>query len=100
MAVQVTFSCMSLKGHGNEADFLGFLHKPVWHYRSLTLRSEPFHFSSEFSEIHNQKRFPNSLSRGVDNIAYTVDTVFFKPLDKSMVIVHYIPGSFFAKLIF
>jgi hypothetical protein len=32
-----------LKGHGNEADFLGFLHKPVWH-RSLTLRFEPFRF--------------------------------------------------------
>ena len=29
-----------------------------------------------------------------------IDTVFFKPLNKSMVIVHYIPGFFFAKLIF
>jgi hypothetical protein len=30
-----------LKGHGNEADFLGFLHKSVWHM-SLTLHFEPF----------------------------------------------------------
>jgi hypothetical protein len=32
-----------LKGHGNEADFLGFLHKWVWH-RYLTLHFEPFRF--------------------------------------------------------
>ncbi len=32
-----------LKEHGNEADFLGFLHKPVRH-RSLTLLFEPFLF--------------------------------------------------------
>jgi hypothetical protein len=32
-----------LKGHGNEADFLGFLHKPVRH-RSFALRFEPFRF--------------------------------------------------------
>jgi hypothetical protein len=30
-----------LKGHGNEADFLGVLRKPVRH-GSLTLRFEPF----------------------------------------------------------
>ncbi len=34
---------LSWKGHGNETDFLGFLHKPVRH-RSLTLRFEPFRF--------------------------------------------------------
>ena len=32
-----------LKGHGNEADFLGFLQKLVWH-RLLTLNFEPFRF--------------------------------------------------------
>ncbi len=54
-------------------------------------------FSSDFSEIFIiEKRLPDSLSRGVDNI----DTIFFKPLNKSMVIFHYIPGFFFAKLIF
>ena len=40
----------NLKGHGNEADFLGFLHKSVWH-RSLTLHFEPSDFGFEFSEI-------------------------------------------------
>jgi hypothetical protein len=33
----------SLKGHGNEADFLGFLQKLVPH-ESLTLTFEPFRF--------------------------------------------------------
>jgi hypothetical protein len=33
----------TLKGHGNEADFLGFLHKSVRH-RSLTINFEPFRF--------------------------------------------------------
>ncbi len=28
-----------------------------------------------------------------------IDTIFFKPLNKSRVIVHYIPGLFFAKLV-
>ncbi len=32
-----------LKEHGNEADFLRFLHKLVWHW-SLTLHFEPFIF--------------------------------------------------------
>jgi hypothetical protein len=27
-----------------------------------------------------------------------IDTSFFKPLNKSMVLVHYIPGLFLAKL--
>jgi hypothetical protein len=29
-----------------------------------------------------------------------INTIFFKPLNKSMGIVHYIPGFFFDKLIF
>jgi hypothetical protein len=53
-------------------------------------------FSFEFSG--NQKQLPNLPSRGVDKIAYRYN--FFKPLKKSMVMVHYIPGFFFAKLIF
>jgi len=58
------------KGHGNEADFLGFLHKSVWH-RSLTLHFEPFRFSFEFAEIFViEKRLPDSPSRGVDKNAY------------------------------
>jgi hypothetical protein len=83
-----------LKGHGNEADFLGFLHKPVRH-RSITLRFEPFEFGFEFVEIFEiEKRLPDSPSWGVDKNAYRYN--FFQTL----VIVHYIPGFFFAKLIF
>ncbi len=33
----------NLKGHGNEADFLGFIHKTVRH-RPITLHFEPFRF--------------------------------------------------------
>jgi hypothetical protein len=39
-----------LKGHGNEVDFLGVLHKLVPH-ESLTLPFEPFRFGFEFEEI-------------------------------------------------
>ncbi len=49
-----------LKGHGNEADLLGFLQKLVPH-RSLTL---PFDFGFEFAEIFIfEKRLPDSTSR-------------------------------------
>jgi hypothetical protein len=55
-------------------------------------------FGFEFAEIFViEKRLPNSPSRGVDKIALRYN--FFKPLNKSMVIVHYVPGFFFAKLI-
>ncbi len=54
-----------LKGYSNEADFLGFLHKLDPH-RSLTLTFEPFWFCLQIrGDIHNQKRLPDSLSRGV-----------------------------------
>jgi hypothetical protein len=73
-----------LKGHSNEADFLGFLHKLVRH-RSFTVHFEPFRF---WLRILNRKttRMP-------------IDTSFFKPLNKSMVLVNYIPGLSFAKLV-
>ncbi len=65
-----------LKGHGNEADFLGFLHKPVWH-RFLTLCFEPFRFWLQIrGDIRSQKT--NSPSLGVNKIAYRYN--FFKPL--------------------
>jgi hypothetical protein len=52
-----------LKENGNQADFLGFLHKPVWH-RSLTLCFEPFNFDFEFAEIFViEKRLAESASR-------------------------------------
>jgi hypothetical protein len=54
-----------LKGHGNEADFLGFLQKFGPH-RSLTLPFEPFCFWIRIREIFViEKRLPESASRGV-----------------------------------
>jgi hypothetical protein len=45
----------NLKGHGNEADFLGFLQK-LGHHRSLTLPFEPFRFWLRIRrDIHNRK---------------------------------------------
>jgi hypothetical protein len=59
-----------LRGHGNEADFLGFLHKSVRH-RSLTLHFEPFRFwIRKRGDIRNRNRLPDSPSRGVDKSAY------------------------------
>ncbi len=85
----------SLKGHRNEADFLGFcinrFGKGPLHY--ISSHSD---FSFQFSEIFViEKRLAES---GVDKIAYRYN--FFKPLNKSIVILYYIPGFFFAKLIF
>jgi hypothetical protein len=55
-------------------------------------------FGFEFAELFVfEKRLPDSPSRGVDKNAYRYN--FFKPLNKSMVIEHYIPGLFFAKLV-
>ena len=49
------FRKQSLKGHGNEVDFLGFLHKSVRH-RSLTLHFEPFRFWLRIrGDIRNRK---------------------------------------------
>ncbi len=46
---------MLLKGHGNEADFLGFLQKSVRH-RFLTLLFEPFRFGLHIrGDIRNRK---------------------------------------------
>jgi hypothetical protein len=54
-----------LKGHGNEADFLGFLQKLVPH-ESLTLPFKRSDFGFEFAEIFVfEKRLPVSVIRGV-----------------------------------
>jgi hypothetical protein len=59
-----------LKGHGNEADILGFLQKSVQH-RFLTLNFEPFRFGLRIrGYIRNQKTTPDSPSRGVYKNAY------------------------------
>jgi hypothetical protein len=67
-----------LKGHGNEAGFLGFLHKPVRH-RSITLRFEPFRFWLQIrGDICNRKTTPQLAESGVNKNAYRYN--FFKPL--------------------
>ncbi len=67
---------MSLKGHGNEADFLGFLQK-LGPHRSLTLPFELFRYWLRIrGDIRNRKttfrlgksgsrRLSDSASRGV-----------------------------------
>ncbi len=87
---------LPLKGHGNEADFLGFLQKSV-RQGFLTLHFEPFRFGLRIrGDISNRKTTP----RLGESTRMPRDTIFFKPLNKSMVLVHYIPGFFFVKLIF
>ncbi len=64
------FTQISLKEHGNEADFLGVLQKLV-PQRSLTVPFEPFRFWLRIRwDIHNQKTTPrlsDTTNRGVDN---------------------------------
>ncbi len=55
---------LSLKGHGNEADFLGFLQKSVRH-RFLTLHLEPFRFGLRIrGDIRNRKTTPRLAESG------------------------------------
>jgi hypothetical protein len=57
-----TFLC--LKGHGNKADFLGFLQKSVRH-RFLTLHFEPFRFGLRIrGDILNRKTTPRLTKSG------------------------------------
>jgi hypothetical protein len=61
----ISSSICNLKGHGNEADFLGFLQK-LGPYSSLTLPFEPFRFWLRIrGDIRKRKRLPESASRGV-----------------------------------
>jgi hypothetical protein len=77
------FLCFCINGFG-----LGPLHY-------LSSRSD---FGLEFMEIFVfENRLPALVSPGVDKIAWSIH--FFKPLNNSIVIVHYIPGFFFAKLV-
>ncbi len=53
-----------LKGHGNEADFLGFLQKSV-RRRFLTLHLEPFQFDLRIRrDIRNRKSTPRLAESG------------------------------------
>jgi len=55
---------ISLKGHGNEADFLGFLQKQVRH-ESLRLPFEPFRFRHRIcGDIRNRKTTPRLAKSG------------------------------------
>ncbi len=63
------------------------------------LNSSGSHLGCVFAEIFViEKRLPDLPSR--ESTRMPKDTIFFKPLNKSMVIVHYNPGFFFVKLIF
>jgi hypothetical protein len=56
-------------------------------------------FGFEFEEIFVIEK-PLPTRRVRESTRLPKATIFFKPLNKSMVIVHYIHGFFFAKLIF
>jgi hypothetical protein len=59
-----SMSVKFLKGHGNEADFLGFLQKSVGH-RFLTLHFEPFRFGLRIrGDIRNRKTTPRLAGSG------------------------------------
>jgi hypothetical protein len=78
----------NLKGHGNEADFLGFCINRLG-IGPLHYISSCSDFGFEFAEIFViEKRLHVSPSRGVDKNAYRYN--FFQTLNKSMVIAHYI----------
>ncbi len=54
----------TLKGHGIEADFLGFLQK-LGPHRALTLPFEPFRFWLRIrGDIHNRKTTPRLTESG------------------------------------
>ncbi len=62
--VSYHWAIIYLKGHGNEADFLGFLQKSVPH-ESLTLHFEPFRFSLGIrGDIRNWKTTPRLAEPG------------------------------------
>jgi hypothetical protein len=83
MAMNQFFRCFCINRFG-----LGPLHY-------LSSRSD---FGLELSETFVFKnRLPASVSQGVDKIAWSIH--FFIPLNNSTVIVHYIPGLLFAKLV-
>ncbi len=64
-----------LKGHGNEADFLGFLQKSVPH-ESLTIPLEPFQFCLRIRSIFVIKN--DSPTRRVgESTRLPIDTIFF-----------------------
>jgi hypothetical protein len=60
------------------------LHKSVWH-KSFTVHFEPFQFWLQIrGDIRNRKTTP----RLDESTRMPIDTSFFKPLNKSMMLVH------------
>jgi hypothetical protein len=59
-------------GRGNEADYLGFLHKQVRH-RSFTLHFQPFQFWLRIrGDIRNRKTTPRLAESGSRSKRYSV----------------------------
>jgi hypothetical protein len=71
------------------------LHKSVPH-ESLTLTFEPFRFCLR---IRGNIRDPKTTPRLGESTRCSGVALFFKLLNKSIGIVHYIPDLFFAKLV-
>jgi hypothetical protein len=70
----VKVNCFILKGHGNEADFLGFLQKLVPH-ESLTIPFEPFRFWLRIRrDIHIWKTTPRYHRYGKSPTPHISDT--------------------------
>ncbi len=64
MSVIIRQDLLSLKGHGNWADFLGFLQK-LGPHRSLTQPFEPFRFWLRIrGDIRNRKTTPRLAESG------------------------------------
>ncbi len=83
-----------LKGYGNKADFLGYC---INQFGIGPLHYISSDFGFEFAEIFViEKRLPDIAESGSRQDCLYIDTIFFKPLNKSMVIVHYILGLFFC----
>ena len=79
-----------LKGHGNEPNFPRFLHKSLWP-SPLHYISSSSDFGFEFAEIFVfEKRLP--VSWVGESTRLPGVSIFFKPLNNYILIVHYIPG--------
>ncbi len=82
------------KGTCNERNFPRFLHKSVRH-KSLTLPFEPFRLLLRIrGDIRNRKTIPRLVESGTRQGCLVLASF---STNKSIVVVHYIPGLFFAK---
>jgi hypothetical protein len=78
--------------------FSMFLHKSLWP-RFLTLPFESFRFWLRIrGDILTRKSTPRIGDSG-ESTRLPAVSIFSKPLNKQILIVHYIPGLFFTKII-